>query len=400
MASFYAELQVAGTTYPVRSCAYEFTQSTNERGRVVAKVRHGLVRLTLDVPDCDELLSWAAAPFKPLAGRVIFRSAQGGAALETLSWEEGQCVGYQEDFLSGSIHEGAYVCHLTIAAPKLTMAPGGPASYVSPAAGEHGSPQQALVDPFVVPLLTPAPVAVPVIEAVAEAAALTALAPVAMILALILGTATPAGGPGIPQPHLPLVSRDELRLRELVAKHAAGTLAAGEENELIALLAKVKGIHIQRLEDLADPNSPRLPMRGGHVPLRNFTYLHDFAYTKRAPADKNVLRKKFDSSGRAAFLKHLANDQTKMDRMKKLGLTDVDLARIREGKCPKGYQVHHKLSLDDGGDNQFDNLVLIKDEPYHRAVTVFQNSSTSALQPGETQILDWPTVDDYFYPNF
>ena len=123
MASFYAELQVAGTTYPVRSCAYEFTQSTNERGRVAAKVRHGLVRLTLDVPDGDELLSWAAVPFKPLAGRVIFRSAQGGAALEILSWEDGQCVGYQEEFLSGSVNEGAYVCHLTIATSKLTMAP-------------------------------------------------------------------------------------------------------------------------------------------------------------------------------------------------------------------------------------------------------------------------------------
>ena len=89
MASFYAELQVAGTTYPVRACTYEFTQATGERGRVVAKARHGLVRLTLDVPDNDELLDWAATPHKPLAGRIIFRSAQGGAALETLSWEDG-----------------------------------------------------------------------------------------------------------------------------------------------------------------------------------------------------------------------------------------------------------------------------------------------------------------------
>ena len=126
------------------------------------------------------------------------------------------------------MNEGAYVCHLIIAAPKLTMAPGGPASYVGPAAGEHGRPQQAFVDPFVVPLLTPAPVAVPVIEAVAEAAALTALAPVAMVLALILGTATPAGGPGIPQPHgLPLAP-NVLRLNTLAAQHAAGTLSPDE----------------------------------------------------------------------------------------------------------------------------------------------------------------------------
>ena len=155
------------------------------------------------------------------------------------------------------------MCHLTIATSKLTMAPGGPASYVSPAAGEHGSPQQALMDPFVVPLLAPPPVipplVVPVAEDLAAVAARLALegvvvaaAPVALILALILGTATPAGGPGIPQPHgLPL-DPNVLRLNTLAARHAAGTLSSDEEAELIALLAKVKGIHIQKLSDLKE----------------------------------------------------------------------------------------------------------------------------------------------------
>lgn len=165
----------------MRTCTYDFTQATSERGRVVAKVRHGLVQLTLDVPDDDRLLDWAAAPYKPLTGRVIFYDAKGGPALETLAWEDGQCVGYQEEFFSGSVTEGAYVCHLTIAAPKLTMQPGGPAAYVAPAPSEHGSPQQGLVDPFVVPLLTPTPVIAPVVETVAEAAAATVLAPIVLI---------------------------------------------------------------------------------------------------------------------------------------------------------------------------------------------------------------------------
>jgi len=85
MASFYAELQVTGATYPVQHCAYEFTQATSERGRVIAKVRHGLVRLTLNVPEDDQLLDWAATPYKLLAGHVIFYDAKGGPALETLS---------------------------------------------------------------------------------------------------------------------------------------------------------------------------------------------------------------------------------------------------------------------------------------------------------------------------
>ncbi len=265
MASFYAELQVTGSTYPVRLCTYEFTQATSERGRVVAKVRHGLVHLTLDVPDDDQLLDWAHTPFKPLAGRVIFYDAKGGPALETLAWEEGQCVGYQEEFASGDQNQGAYVCYLTIAAPKLTMQPGGPAAYVGPAAGEHGSPQQALLNPFplVVSPATPPmeELVLPTVEEVAAAvgekaleglaaAASAAALPIALTLALILGSSTPAQAPGIPQPHLPPVDPNLLRLNTLATKHAAGTLTSEEEAELIGLLAKVKGIHVQKLTDL------------------------------------------------------------------------------------------------------------------------------------------------------
>jgi hypothetical protein len=50
MSSFYAELEIAGSTYPLRKCQFEFEQATDGRGRVVAKVRHGQLHLTLDVP--------------------------------------------------------------------------------------------------------------------------------------------------------------------------------------------------------------------------------------------------------------------------------------------------------------------------------------------------------------
>ena len=403
MASFYAELQVAGTTYPVRSCAYEFTQSTNERGRVAAKVRHGLVRLTLDVPDGDELLSWAAAPFKPLAGRVIFRSAQGGAALETLSWEDGQCVGYQEVFLSGSVNEGAYVCHLTIATSKLTMAPGGPASYVSPAAGEHGSPQQALMDPFVVPLLAPPPVIppllVPVAEDLAAVAARMALGgvaaaamPVALILALILGSSTPAGGPGIPQPHGIPVDPNVLRLNTLVARHAAGTLTSDEEAELIALLAKVKGIHIQKLSDLNVSG----PLRGGQQPLPGFYYV-PLAYTKRGTTELATLRSRFKTV-RKNFMKKLASDPATLAQMRTAGISEVEIARAAKGGVPDGWQVHHKVPLDDGGDNAFGNLMLINNDPYHLAITNLQNQLTNNLGAGETLPVQWPMFNGIIYP--
>ncbi|MGI4863585.1 MAG: type VI secretion system tube protein TssD [Janthinobacterium lividum] len=65
MSSFYAELTLAGSTYPVRQCEFGFSQATDGRGRVQAKVRHGLLHLTLDVPDTDQLPALAQAAYKP-----------------------------------------------------------------------------------------------------------------------------------------------------------------------------------------------------------------------------------------------------------------------------------------------------------------------------------------------
>jgi hypothetical protein len=141
MSSFYAELVIAGQTYPLRQCQFGFTQATDQRGRVQAKVRHGLLHLTLDVPDTDLLLDWAHTAHKPLGGHVTFFEPDQRTARETLSFAAGQCVSYQETFVAGDGAAGAYVCQLTITSDGLTLAPGGPASaFVAPAARECAAP--------------------------------------------------------------------------------------------------------------------------------------------------------------------------------------------------------------------------------------------------------------------
>jgi hypothetical protein len=126
MASFYAELAVEGYHYPVRICQFSFTQATDERGRVVGKVRHGLVHLALDVPPNDFLLNWAATVHKPLKGHVTFFETSQRTARETVSFAAGECVGYYETFESGNGGSGSYMCHLTVAATELALTQGGP----------------------------------------------------------------------------------------------------------------------------------------------------------------------------------------------------------------------------------------------------------------------------------
>ncbi len=119
-------------------------------------------------------------------------------------------------------------------------------------------------------------------------------------------------------------------------------------------------------------------------------------YTKRIPEETEKLRKEFNSTEKKKFLKDLSKDR---EKLKKAGLSDEDILDMKEeGLVPDGWNVHHKLPLDDGGNNSPDNLVLVKNEPYHKTITNYQNSFSRQLKPGETKPVDWPIPEGSIYP--
>lgn len=63
----------------------------------------------------------------------------------------------------------------------------------------------------------------------------------------------------------------------------------------------------------------------------------------------------------------------------------------------QGWHVHHNLPLEDGGTNDFTNLVLIKNDPYHKAFTNEQNSLTRELTPTQNKKINWPMFEDEVY---
>ena len=145
MASFSAELHVAGQIFPVLSFDYGVHQAIDSRGRVTTKVRSGPVRLRLPMLDGDLLLAWAADPHKRLLAHLLLRDADAGTVLETLTLPAAYCVSYSETFVAGSLTDGAYVCDLTLADPSgFTLTAGGPGAYVPAPARDHGSPAGAV----------------------------------------------------------------------------------------------------------------------------------------------------------------------------------------------------------------------------------------------------------------
>jgi len=138
-------------------------------------------------------------------------------------------------------------------------------------------------------------------------------------------------------------------------------------------------------------------LKGENILLKNMKK-KKIKYSKRTKKAREKLRNQFNNNEREAFLKDIANDPKKVEKLKKSGLTDIDMKLMKDGKVPDGFQVHHKVPLDDGGTNSFDNLVLMKNDPYHKALTNLQNSLTKGMKPGDTQYFDWPIADGFIYP--
>jgi len=128
------------------------------------------------------------------------------------------------------------------------------------------------------------------------------------------------------------------------------------------------------------------------------TVMKDFAFTKKDPAISDRERAKFDSSICGNWLKGLAENPAMVAQLKAAGLNDADIEDMKAREVPAGYQVHHKLPLDDGGTNDPSNFVIIKNDPYHIAITALHNSQCRGIPVGTTKVLDWPVPDGIIYP--
>ncbi|PEJ05326.1 T7SS effector LXG polymorphic toxin [Bacillus wiedmannii] len=124
----------------------------------------------------------------------------------------------------------------------------------------------------------------------------------------------------------------------------------------------------------------------------------EITYSKRTREETEQLRKEFDRSVRKDFLKSLVNDPAKFAELKNAGISDGDIELMKRGKPPIGWQVHHNLPLDDGGTNAFENLTLIQNHPYHKAITNTQRTLTKGLQPGDSVDISWPIPKYNIYP--
>ncbi|GAA0480743.1 hypothetical protein GCM10009096_23540 [Parasphingorhabdus litoris] len=164
-----------------------------------------------------------------------------------------------------------------------------------------------------------------------------------------------------------------------------------------AQLDEFFGAGARQIDEAVNANTYRATVRGQEVILEGVDTL-SVNYLKRDRTAYAALRREFNGGIRADFVQSLAADPQKVAALRQAGLDDAAIERLASGRIPQGWQVHHKLPLDDGGTNAFDNLVLIKNDPYHIGLTNAQRSLVGDLAVGQSRQIDFPVPPGFVYP--
>lgn len=120
--SFYANFNVGVFSFPVLTCDYSFHQPTNSRGKVIASVRSGLIRVSVEVMHNHEFLTnWAAQTNNEQNGSITFTDIDQGSTFKTLRFSEAYCVSYREVFTPHGGVSSSFRVDLGITANQISV---------------------------------------------------------------------------------------------------------------------------------------------------------------------------------------------------------------------------------------------------------------------------------------
>ncbi|WP_329767685.1 T7SS effector LXG polymorphic toxin [Bacillus nitratireducens] len=185
-----------------------------------------------------------------------------------------------------------------------------------------------------------------------------------------------------------------MEIRDLSPETSAAGVGSVEERKTLGTLFSVAKSETKGTDSRPDFVGK---LKGEEVKLPNVK-TEKVTFNKRNPNETAQLRKDFNKV-RKNLMKSMTDNPEKIKELKKSGISDNDIEDMKEyGLVPDGWQVHHKTPLDQGGTNDVENLVLIKNHPYHKVITNEQNSLTKGMKPGDSKIVDFPIPKGDIYP--
>ncbi|WP_289040554.1 type VI secretion system tube protein TssD [uncultured Zobellia sp.] len=96
--SFLAKLTIEDEETSVLECSYDFNQNIGHDGRPVELPRAGLIHLLLESTSNTDILAWMVMPDTFKDGEIVFYNRDSMSSNKTLSFHDGICVSYHEEF--------------------------------------------------------------------------------------------------------------------------------------------------------------------------------------------------------------------------------------------------------------------------------------------------------------
>jgi hypothetical protein len=109
--------ELEGEGIPLLSCEYSFTQETDERGLPKSVVKGGIIKLSFNSMEDEELIWWMISAQSDKNGKIVFAGEEGEKIFKTLEFTDARCVYYHESF----IRSADMTNEITISARELTV---------------------------------------------------------------------------------------------------------------------------------------------------------------------------------------------------------------------------------------------------------------------------------------
>ncbi|MGJ8667120.1 MAG: type VI secretion system tube protein TssD [Patiriisocius sp.] len=96
--SFVAKFTFEDNTYNVLECSYRFFQKIDYSGRPIEVTRSGLIKLTIESTNIDDIIAWMVSFNDFRTGEIVFLKRDAAAASKKVTFLDGVCVEYEEFF--------------------------------------------------------------------------------------------------------------------------------------------------------------------------------------------------------------------------------------------------------------------------------------------------------------
>ena len=120
MSSFRATLEMCGKEYDVLYSNYEFSRSTDSKGRPSSSISGGRVSVTVEsTEDTTALESMVNSQFKPIDGKIVYKKTDEDAKMKEIEFKNAYIVHYKETL--DTTNEVPMTIAMTFSAESITV---------------------------------------------------------------------------------------------------------------------------------------------------------------------------------------------------------------------------------------------------------------------------------------